>query len=715
MEKEPKTPTVTATISKWQDHPRNANWLMVGPFSAEFIQEANGNTIFADEYESTVNGETREKGNWHFCDADGDTIQITSEEEFYIKAKKSWVGSGNITFQLKTRRLRVRAEWWDIISATGNQAQILMASAIRDFVYANATSVVIPPPYVIINKEDQDTHEKLQGVQFYVRKASDNTKYITGFDSSGYPTYGAKENAKTFTTDALGNTERFKVELINYQAEEISVGSNTGYASGKVFNINVRKGENTIVLGNKKEYIPVSGYVWEDLLGVGGKRPEECNWRYKEGKNDINDKLVQGVKVELVNTKTGEIKEQYTDKDGKYKFLTLKIDDIANYYIRFSYNGMCYENVPILDVQADNKSKAAEGTARETFNQFYSTIEGDTEDTGVALNEKGEESYKLNYKTTDVSSEILYRSDKDESKYNFGYEENKDSKCPVSGVDDQYMIMATTQNVYKDEKDPAKNPGNLNNIYTAETIRKDGIKEIENVNLGIRKRAKPDIALGKDLHNVKVAINGYGQTYFYKNRYKSDYLEKEGEGFNVGVKFKNMYTGTYTREIYHSDYNYKYQGEDETEKEKRELQVWVTYELKMVQGNDQIKAKINSIMDYYDPNYELVKVGSKVDPESGEITDDIKTTNKKSTSQYKKVLIENNTELEPNKERSIYIQFYMNRKKIEEVLSQNEDKTFENMAEINSYSIFDKETGKVSAGIDKDSNPGNAEKRRRRR
>ena len=126
----------------------------------------------------------------------------------------------------------------------------------------------------------------------------------------------------------------------------------------------------------------------------------------------------------------------------------------------------------------------------------------------------------------------------------------------------------------------------------------------------------------------------------------------------------------------------------------------------MIQANNKLKARVNSIVDYYDANYELVKIGSSIDAESGEITNDIKTTDQGVTGKYKKVLIENNTELEPNKETSIYVQFAMNKDAIGKVLDV-EGENLDNMAEISSYSIFDADTEKVYAGIDIDSNPGN--------
>ena len=57
------------------------------------------------------------------------------------------------------------------------------------------------------------------------------------------------------------------------------------------------------------------------------------------------------------------------------------------------------------------------------------------------------------------------------------------------------------------------------------------------------------------------------------------------------------------------------------------------------------------------------------------------------------------------KTSDIYVEFELNRDAVINILSDKEN--LDNVAEINSYSIFDT-NGNVYAGIDKDSNPGNA-------
>lgn len=89
--------------------------------------------------------------------------------------------------------------------------------------------------------------------------------------------------------------------------------------------------------------------------------------------------------------------------------------------------------------------------------------------------------------------------------------------------------------------------------------------------------------------------------------------------------------------------------------------------------------------------------------------EDITSYNEK----YKKVIIPCNTMIEDGqKGENIYVQFKLSRDQVAKILQdktegQPADVLLDNVAEINSYSIFDKETGEIYAGVDMNSNPGN--------
>ena len=104
---------------------------------------------------------------------------------------------------------------------------------------------------------------------------------------------------------------------------------------------------------NKKEYMKLRGYVWEDM---SYSKNSKTNALY-----DVYDKRVNNVLVVLKDTAGNQIDYQTTKEDGSYAFNKVKIADLINgAYIEFYYNGMCYQSVP-KNIEKTNGSKAEEG------------------------------------------------------------------------------------------------------------------------------------------------------------------------------------------------------------------------------------------------------------------------------------------------------------------------------------------------------------------
>ena len=122
---------------------------------------------------------------------------------------------------------------------------------------------------------------------------------------------------------------------------------------------------------NKKKYIKLNGLVWEDM--ISGKTSER-DWVYSQGDQDETnpDRLVANVTVKLkdingndVEFKTEDgrtVTEILTDENGSYTMMDVLIDNLDEYYIEFTYNGMSYTSVPIVDLSPENvySSKAEE-------------------------------------------------------------------------------------------------------------------------------------------------------------------------------------------------------------------------------------------------------------------------------------------------------------------------------------------------------------------
>lgn len=453
-------------------------------------------------------------------------------------------------------------------------------------------------------------------------------------------------------------------------------------------------GDNEKSIGNKQKYIKLRGYVWEDIGTGKGTIPND----YYDGDPDIR---MNGIPVYLKQGNT-IIADTITDSNGVYEFIDVEVEKLGNYYIEFEYDGLIYTNV-IPHTDADNGSKAVEPKKeRDALNKKFATIErGDKEDRiyGVAKDPSGDPTLDLKYSYSDHTAKIEQITTRGEK------------IDPWSAPKNPLLITANTNEAFyyiKEKYDELK--------------QTQIVEWIDNINLGVHKREQPDVALVKDIQNVRLTINGYEHTYEYANRFNHpneyDYIDGNGENqnmFNVGVKYGTDYgKKKYTRPIYESDYTWI----NDTEKSK-ELQVYITYRIQLKNEASSVRTIVNSIVDYYDSNYGEYVVGKGVDANRGKVTDDITDIKEENfEGGYKKLTINTNADLAPNSAQDIYIQFKIDRGKVAELLKDkkegelsDEDKILDNIVEINSYSPRDKdstpENVKYYAGIDKDSAPGN--------
>lgn len=419
--------------------------------------------------------------------------------------------------------------------------------------------------------------------------------------------------------------------------------------------------------------IKLSGYVWKDQLS--GKTSQRNNW-YAENSSDDKDEAMDGIKVRLKDTSGNIIKETTTKENGlydidggEYIFDKVLICKLKDYYIEFEYDGLTYTNV-VKHLDKNNGSKSEENAnVRAEFNNNFGAIENKSGNTGLTRykDASGVEKLSLEYNQAENASTLVNKG--------------------------QYTITANTQDAGY-------------SIY--DVYKKIGGTEIKYINLGLYEREQPEIHLQKDVQNAVVAINGNYHVYNYENRfnnieeYESGYKSNDPEKpFNVGVKFKGRGT-SYTRAIYKSDIDYK----DENDKS-RELKVYVTYKIRVINQSSTLKSKINSIVDYYNANYTLVGAGTSIDETTGNVAGALTTSGEASyNSQYKKTVITSSETIDPGKTGDIYVQFALNKDAVLSVLN-TQTQELNNVAEINSYSILDS-NGVTYAGIDKFSAPGNA-------
>lgn len=520
-------------------------------------------------------------------------------------------------------------------------------------------------------KVDKDNHViKLANVGFKIQYQ--NGKYVHRDGNAKITYVDSINDATEFVTGKDGNFTVKDLLVGTYTAYETK-NPNAGYeiiTQGQSKKITVDKTAE-LTIENQMTYIKLSGFVWVDKqdgktslrndLYKTNKHPEINN--YVDGA----DILLDGVTVRLKDKRTGNIVrdkdgnrlETKTANGGAYLFANVLLRDLGNYYVEFEYDGLTYTNVVPHLTNEQNGSKSAENEAvRDRFNKDFSVVEGKTENTSITRDANGNQKHTLNYNLNP----------------------NKHTATLINNG--QYPIVANTNETGYNIKDHYK----------------PGVDEIKYINLGLYERETPDIALTKDIESVRVAINGYQHIYQYAQRFNNQ--GEFGDGFNVGVKFGEKYgTMSYSRAIYQADYEYRNDKDSS-----RELKVYITYRLGLKNQSTNLVTRVNSMVDYYDSNYGTPKVGTGIDKE-GNITGKIATSAPTAyNSNYQKIIINTNTKIDPQKQADIYVQFELNREAVLKILNDKEN--LNNVAEVNSYSVFDK-TGKVYAGIDKDSNPGN--------
>lgn len=442
-----------------------------------------------------------------------------------------------------------------------------------------------------LQKNDETTGKPLSNIGFTL-KMTDGTKagQYVGIDENGNATYS--ENAVTLRTDENGQIKINFMEKGNYELIE-TFNPYEGYGDlPKVINsnLNIKAGSTTKVnVTNKRQYINLSGYVWEDIAWTAGKETF-INELYHGESGDTQDKKLANIIVKLKDSNGNEIARTATDSNGSYKFNKVDIDKLSDYHIEFEYNGMSYENVSKIETNLSNGSKAAEGAERTTFNNKFTTIgKGKAYAGGDDTS-----SVELKYNEGNNKSTIIL-GDNPQYGYNGG------NKPPVNGVYDQYLINSSTQNAYG---------GNLDKIKSAEQIRQDGTTEITDINLGLKEREQPDVAVNKDLYSARVQVGNYNHVYNYADRYKNiagDNITDPTVKF--GMKYGNK---SYTRGLYASDIVAAKNGDTS-------LSVNVIYEISLKNESTNLTSVINRLNEYYDSKYEFVKIGNDV--ENGYVVD----------------------------------------------------------------------------------------------
>lgn len=685
-----------------------------------------------------------------------------------------------------------------------------------------------------IIKQDADSEKTLEGVSFRI-KSKDENKYIqvkTGNewkkDITGIvhvddmQTVDTENQATIFTTNSDGIIEVRNILKGTYYVEEVSVGDiyfgyevdddyitwsytstankdNTGSGKGHIATVEVvaRASYNTkeppkeenrneiVVFKNKRKYIKLSGYAWEDKR-VGGKDNkagnEKCDVEENTESNKEEDKRLANVLVKLYSWEGKLLGQTITDEKGNYVFGTksmadingdgiisivdateitrvissgetnkytnglmdinndgkidkadieklqniislneelidVKIEDIYNSetkkagYIEFTYNGLNYETVSV-NVKEENTNKVAE-ISSNSQNLVDKSIDGTYLDNRTSFNESWaviENNKKIDSDGNVDTLDYNHNNGASSLSYPGGITGYNEQKYPIIVKDNTnnniFNITARTE-TNTSEDASCKFFGQNKTMEMILSDKNQYIDTIENINLGVKERAQPDLALTKDIYSAKVTVNGYEHTYMYNQKFV-DKDQNEDE-FNVDVKFGEKFGNkSFTRAIYPSDVK---------ETQDKDFSVKVVYIITLKNGSGVLYSKINSLVDYFDARYTIEENGAiGTGYENGKIKDEIRYKLDRSyqDAEYRKLIINCDTKINPNESnKNIYVEYTLTRNGVKDILfdKNGNQKTniegLENIVEINSYSTYsDKDFTKSYAGIDSDSNPG---------
>ena len=467
-----------------------------------------------------------------------------------------------------------------------------------------------------------------------------------------------------------------------------------------------------VKLYNKKQFIDLSGYVWEDM--VNGK---------DNTRNDLYDEpdaRVPGVKVILHDTVRNRELVTWTNENGEYHFGsrnedltytddTLRIADLDKYYIEFEYNGVKYRNVKLNpDVNVTNASRASEEVAsgksdedssvRQRFNERFSTISSGTqidsngESTGIVIDTNGNvNSDRISYtKNGEHQSQINYGKNMTEANGNKeAYGENI------------YHIKATT---YKNL--------NLSN-YLEGYIKKENttiahVNEIKNINLGLYSREQVDVAVDSDVARFVLNVNGYQHTYKYATLVNPDTQEE------MDVKLKALKGKYYERQLHESTISYSATPDSVTPEGVSKLYADITYKIYLQNKSNssiaekELTAKIKELTLDYDNELNLISYGYENSGTTQEVSEQeiVANTVYGGTENLKEAVINleklEDKKISAGKKEVLEVTFRVYADTIARILNNPVGIKFDMMAEVSKYSTYTQQMT-AYASIDKNS------------
>lgn len=673
------------------------SYVRVGPFNWSFTGTFDEITIQGDEGQSLYINNTSKNNLWISRYEGNNEVwinpnQMVSGQNFYLTIRADSGIKAIRNIQARGQQVTdgiINAKLWFL--ASGNSQNLLLVdhsteNIPQDISLNMDVNIPINKDLTVVKVDADNNQIKLANVGFIFYN-QETGQYLTQINGE-YAYTSDRSQAKEFVTNSQGKIILRGIMPGTYVAYETK-NPNEGYGliDGGI-TIPIDSEEQTIE--NKLLYIKLSGYVWQDIQS---EKQSIRNDYYQKDEADDKDARMEGITVRLMQNGnvvkdpiTGRDQITQTDSNGVYGFENVEIDNLSNYYVEFTYDGLTYQNVtPHLD--ADNGSKAVESVRQEFNNRFAYVEKGNSDNIASIKDSSGNEQATVEYEFEQMS--------------------NGDGRTANIVKKNNVDLTADT-----------KTAG-----FVIEYVRGSGVTEITNINLGLYARTQADLALQNELDQVKVEIEGYGHIYKYGSNFNTSDPSEVEKSWNLGVRFENPYKNVYKRPIYRADAEY------DNEDESRELKVALTYKITMA-NQSSLTAKVNSIVDYFDSRYTVKGVGTGVSETDGSILNPIPYTESEYKDTYKKLEIDTSTLLgetaqgttaDKVTQSAIYIQFDLSRENILNMLNdaniyENDEnkleeagKNLKTTAEITSYTSYADAQGTVLyAAVDTDSVPGNA-------
>lgn len=486
-----------------------------------------------------------------------------------------------------------------------------------------------------------------------------------------------------------------------------------------------------------------------------------------------------------------------TKSDGKWNVPRISVPAVseeekekgysASYDVEFVYDGQTYEPTEFLSYQVskDGTKKKNEGTNAEkaqTYRNAKTSVKDKYAKDSMALevsnNAKkitevsGKTQMNANGDTTGIvtlsdgtQSEITYSSDNAGSGYPTISKVNTTNNN--GAVLDIFKAAARTSagNLTFPFDVDGYDGCNLTNVD--KTIDEQGVhtkyKYIAvynyclNINLGLKERATADIGLTKKLNNAKVVVKEKMYQYNYSGFY--DLTEEKVNSLDKDIKVDNADTDElklgYTLGLYRSDYYYRaqmYKNGNDTSMYDRlegfyktlnksvtdtEMDIYLTYKIKVMNNSSAYDVAINSLDDYYDSSLTLVRADEskylKTQTVAGTESDVNAEIKVASASDYSDKWTDVKTgiigsdkdgngnniiynqmtanglgiKLGSGESKEIFVTFKVNKENNNDAKNAIKLGQKCNVAEIGSYATFDKGTNNYAGRIDRDSAPSN--------